>query len=566
VWVIASAAAAQTFAVQAVNPTTSEPRGGRRADHMAVYTPDSGIVRTGTDDWSSEAVVVDGVVVSVGASDSPIPEDGFVASGRGEARIWINRHLAPGTPVQHDDERVWVDDSVWGQALALRFRSHEVLVQLQAVGASEELLRQADGISMFASGMGHRHPMQPTPLLVAQVSAEVSRLEERAWDLELAAIPSTPGEVRAVRHRLDLEDIARDDLTALVEELAATNVNVFFPETIYDSHAIYEDPAEFYAIHPDLEDTDFDLLDLLLRRCHARGIEVHPWVHCFLIGVHEIELQETEDDEDTEASPLLARMWPGWLASDRRGRNVSMDEEGHMFFNPALYEARRRITDAHLALLRRYPVDGLHLDHVRYPSSSIWQRSWEYSDGTRHLVEVALGFDPLEVTPQGNPVRWHQWLSWREQQITSFVSQDQEAIQEHRPHVRITAAISPGLARATENTGQNWARWQRNGLVDALMPKIQSSDPAGVARATEEVLAVKGGAPPPVVGLSTDLGLSPRRLVEQILAARQAGAQGQCLLSWADLDESHRQALVEGPWKTRTAARWQSDESIAVEN
>ena len=62
---------------------------------MIVYTPTFGF-RTGTNEFGTEAIVVDGIVVSLSGADSIIPANGVVISGHGKAKQWMNENIIVG--------------------------------------------------------------------------------------------------------------------------------------------------------------------------------------------------------------------------------------------------------------------------------------------------------------------------------------------------------------------------------------------------------------------------------------------------------------------------------------
>ncbi len=79
---------------------------GRGPNELVIYLPDYGN-RTGTNIWGVEAIVQDGIIQHIGGNDSPIPDDGLVLSGHGQARLWILENLTTGMEVEVDfDDRV----------------------------------------------------------------------------------------------------------------------------------------------------------------------------------------------------------------------------------------------------------------------------------------------------------------------------------------------------------------------------------------------------------------------------------------------------------------------------
>jgi len=61
---------------------------------------------------------------------------------------------------------------------------------------------------------------------------------------------------------------------------------------------------------------------------------------------------------------------------------------------------------------------------------------------------------------------------------------------------------------------------------------------------------------PAVIGLGPYLGFRPRLLTEQILAAREEGATGECLFVWHRLGPENERALAQGPWRWNGPPNW----------
>ena len=76
---------------------------GRGADQLIIYTREWG-THTTTNEWGYEVAVEGGVVVEVRGyterTPLAIPENGYVISGHGSARIWVAQNLSPGTRVE----------------------------------------------------------------------------------------------------------------------------------------------------------------------------------------------------------------------------------------------------------------------------------------------------------------------------------------------------------------------------------------------------------------------------------------------------------------------------------
>lgn len=94
--------------INAINPSKANGNnsyypGLRGPNQLIVYTPEYGL-RTGTNEFGTEAIVVNGTVVRLNGADSLIPNNGFVISGHGKAKKWITENIQVGSKVDIDYE------------------------------------------------------------------------------------------------------------------------------------------------------------------------------------------------------------------------------------------------------------------------------------------------------------------------------------------------------------------------------------------------------------------------------------------------------------------------------
>ena len=83
--------------------------GLRGPNQLVIYTPFYGL-RTGTNEFGTEAIVENNMVVRLNGADSIIPKNGFVISGHGKAKTWIIKNIQIGSKVyiDYDDSNLKV--------------------------------------------------------------------------------------------------------------------------------------------------------------------------------------------------------------------------------------------------------------------------------------------------------------------------------------------------------------------------------------------------------------------------------------------------------------------------
>lgn len=286
------------------------------------------------------------------------------------------------------------------------------------------------------------------------------------------------------------------------------------------------------------QELTFDPLALLVELAHESGIAVHAWVNMYF----------TWSEEKPHPSPLhVIKRHPEWIASDRYGvrfDQMSLAEvksrsiEG-LYLSPASPEVRRYLADVVLEIVSEYPVDGVHLDYVRYPG-----RHAGLDEDSRAEFLRLYGFDPkgfLEASG-GKPIPVNTcwavdleaaWKRWRADQVTALVSLISHDVRARRPDIVLSAAVKPDPAAAAGDYGQDWAWWLETGLIDMAAPMIYTGS---TLKFFDSVRRMRRDIPDSLEGrILAGVSLynqDPRHAAEKIDVARAAGLGGFVLFSY----------------------------------
>lgn len=245
-------------------------------------------------------------------------------------------------------------------------------------------------------------------------------------------------DVWVVRNALSSRS-AWEDALAAVERVGCRRIylqvsgrwDAFYPSQVFGPPAT--DPSG-----PGWEDPFGEAL----AEARARGIEVHAWVNAMLAW----------SAEEPPAADHVFRSHPDWFVTDARGRSMRTLSRGELdrrglrgegwFLDPAVLEVRTELRRFILELVLRYPVEGVHLDYIRYPSG------WAPVGGAE-----TVGY------------------------LVGLIRDDLAQV---RPGVRLTAAVLPVPELARETFGQDWADWLRRGILDEAVPMVYREDAEAV--------------------------------------------------------------------------------------
>ncbi|HUU27008.1 MAG TPA: family 10 glycosylhydrolase [archaeon] len=289
--------------------------------------------------------------------------------------------------------------------------------------------------------------------------------------------------------------LSAKSIDQLVEKASQGGFNTLFVQVSGRGDAYF--PSRVYPAAEDcryLLESGFDPLAYALERAHAKGIAVHAWVNAFLIW---------SSPKRPASSAHVLNRHPDWMMVDKDG--VSLARYGYsrfselnitgIFLSPAGDRATRMLEEFVLDLVSRYPLDGIHLDYLRYPTGTV-----DFSPEARKEFETITGVDPVNLfNGQSRKDRSEteyrellkQWKAFRAELVTRFLAKLAKSLNQLKPQLVRSVAVKPDIDSAYEDFGQDWARWVKDGLLDMVLPMAYSTRPevvrSQISRACREV-------------------------------------------------------------------------------
>ncbi|MHB0914003.1 MAG: family 10 glycosylhydrolase [Armatimonadota bacterium] len=338
----------------------------------------------------------------------------------------------------------------------------------------------------------------------------------------LGACYSRTAEIRGVWMDRRSIPATEQGIRELVRSYAASGINLLLPEVIYNGYSAY--PSE-YLTQQDLWG-GVDMLGVLIDEAHAQKMEVHPWVWAFRAGYAD------------DIGGILSKH-PEWAAVAEDGSTLTPG--GGYWLCPSIPEVRQLLLAAYTELARKYPIDGIHLDYVRFDSPR-----YCYNDSCREKFEARHGVDPLCIEPFTPTVL--DWHLWREELVNSFVAQVATEAKKVRPEIQVSAAVASFPDQARLNYLQNWEHWADNKWVEFMTPMDYTPNPADFARRVESSVGRVDARAllAPGLGLYTTKEVGPMLVETEV--ERSTPADGVTLFAAAYLDPEHLEAFREGPF------------------
>jgi uncharacterized lipoprotein YddW (UPF0748 family) len=254
------------------------------------------------------------------------------------------------------------------------------------------------------------------------------------------------------------------------------------------------------------KDPGWDPLAFLLKEAQDAGMEVHAWFNVYKV--------RGPSPVGSSSPPHPVKRFPQW----------TYEVDGEAWLDPGVPEVRSYLVRVAMELVRRYEIDGIHFDFIRYPGKV-------FPDGTSHR-RYGSGVERDE---------------WRRRNIDQFVGEFYSNAMLTNPMLKVGSAPLGVFSGGTAPNGwgayhayyQDSRRWLREGNHDYLVPQIywdfgESKDDPDFARLARSwrkegfgrhVWAGIGAYKPEVFD----------ELEQQIDTARTVGMDGQAFFRFAHI-------------------------------
>jgi uncharacterized lipoprotein YddW (UPF0748 family) len=270
------------------------------------------------------------------------------------------------------------------------------------------------------------------------------------------------------RAHLETPDGIRRGLTA-VHAGAFNTVFVPIPVSSADPLPGFDGPREF------------------IKAARERGLRVHAW-----IDVNRV----APSDAIPAASTHVVYQHPEWLMVPRaiasemltldprgpaylgrlsRWTRTNRDRVDGLYLSPLDPDTAEYVAKAVVATVRRYAVDGVYLDAVRFPGND-----FDYSRHALDLFRAAARprlstserarLDDIEaIDPFGYTAEFpDEWNAFRQARLTALVSRLHVSLKIINPLLTVTAEVADDDAIARDQQFQDWRSWIVERLVDGI--------------------------------------------------------------------------------------------------
>jgi uncharacterized lipoprotein YddW (UPF0748 family) len=376
------------------------------------------------------------------------------------------------------------------------------------------------------------------PLLAATAGCQKSRMLTGG----VRAIWVTRGDFRTAEDiRQIMEDSQQGGFNTVIFQVRG-NGTVFYPSRI-------EPWAEQFGF----QDPGFDPLAAAIREAHRRGLELHAWMNV---------MPAWRGTSPPQCPDQLYHRHPEWFWYDQHGKRQALSTF-YVSLNPCLPEVRDYLVRVFSEVVANYPVDGIHMDYIRFPNEPPATPARSDIDYPYDARTLALYKEATGLSPDADREAWNRW---RTGQVTRLVAGIRATMRQARPSAVLSASVGAEHEESLRYFRDDRC-WAREKLIDAAFPMAYRPDLASFDARISEWVALRDTvtvvpglwfAP----ALDTDQGIA---VVRQQLASSLQKTGNACVFSYASLfdirdnrdrfGEENRPRAEEAAARTRREAR-----------
>ncbi len=254
------------------------------------------------------------------------------------------------------------------------------------------------------------------------------------------------------------------DIIEIMDNCRTAGVNTVLFQVRGNGTVLYRSRIEPWSMDLGGRDPGFDPLAVACREAHRRGLDLHAWVNV---------MPGWRGKKPPSNPRQLYNARPDWFWRDASGRRQPLGWYNSL--NPCYPEVRRYLSDIMHEIAGKYPVDGIHMDYIRFPNE--WNNSYPQGatvpDYPRDRRTLAMFRKESGKTPQSDPAAWS---AWRAEKVTLLVRDIRRAVKRAKPNIVLSAAVSSDPDRARRAYFQHSRRWIAENLIDAVYPMAYDAD------------------------------------------------------------------------------------------
>jgi hypothetical protein len=365
---------------------------------------------TGTNVWGYEVCVdAGGYIISAGGNNNVIPQNGYVISAINSTdKDFLKMYFTVGAKCTIKNSTVTV---TYGQEQLAYTVKSELTLAKEKLNTAKSQFKLIDYNTIEKK-------------LASIKTTNITTLEERnAIIRQIHTLDPLFVEARSVETRSVWYVPTETSVSAVKKTVTAmkkAGINELVLSTISSTGTFVPIDTNKIPFKKDSLTNQFDIIQTYIDECRANDISIVLWVCVF--------------------SGSFAETNSKWLAVTNTG--VTHQEK---FLSPANNEYRKYYMEYIKFILKKYDIDGLQLDYIRYPQfyNNI---DCGYDDATIKLFEEKTGNNASVVKEIGKQLtshpKWKTWWNFKTELINSWVSEIYGIVKDYDSSIYVSAAVA----------------------------------------------------------------------------------------------------------------------------
>ncbi len=332
---------------------------------------------------------------------------------------------------------------------------------------------------------------------------------------------------------------SQEEMGRYFDKLKTSGINTIYFETFNAGYTIY--PSNLTQQNPLTKGTD--PLRWAVLEAHKRNIKLHAWIWVFAVGNtrHNSIINKAQSFE----GPILAKH-PDWALIGMNG-NYQPKNQPEFWIDPTCKSARQFLISLGQEITRKYDIDGIQLDYIRYPFQK---------------TDNLMGFNPNSIEQFQNTTgekllaidtkSLNMWNKWKEYNVNQFVDEFSKTTKKIRPSIKISASIfCKNYTERFNSIQQNWENWAKNSSVDIITPMSYSVSSRALASNLDVFpeSVCKSCLIYPGIALKH---VKDTELLNQIETVRNHGFSGMTFFAYSQFDEDKSSFMRNNLFKTQS--------------
>ena len=197
-------------------------------------------------------------------------------------------------------------------------------------------------------------------LFLQNVAAQTPKHEIRAVWLTTIKGLDWPHSYSAYRQK--------QELTNILDQLQKANINTILVQTRVRASTIFPstmEPWDVCMTGNAGQSPGYDALQFCIDECHKRGMECHAWIVTIPVGKW-----------NSDGCKKMRNRFPNLIRK--------IGDEGYM--DPEMAQTGDYLAQFCREVTKRYDIDGIHLDYIRYPET--WKLKVSREQGRRYITDI----------------------------------------------------------------------------------------------------------------------------------------------------------------------------------